>query len=615
MKKRYPVTLFRKICVPVIHACDFQSALTTARMLAGEGRILLTGIVYIPERDSLSMAATSARQLRKTLQAQAGPENNFDLAQVRVSHQPWDELRQVIREEGPDLLILEWPSQLEALHVTTAEVLSDPPCDIVLVVGPVPEKPKSVLVALRGGPFAELSLRVSISIARTRQAQIASLHLTEPGNKESQDAPYRGIEKVLSNLPEIRDEEVETENPAIAILERARAHDLIVIGATAHPDYGSRAIGKVAERVLENRPAGVLIVKTRRPLPQNMESELAGQTAISVLVDKWFAENTYHADEFSDLNYLLALKEKQGLSISLALPALNEEKTVGKVIETIKAKLMDENPLIDEIILIDSDSDDRTREIAAGHGVPVYIHQQILPQVGARHGKGEALWKSLFVTRGDIILWIDTDIVNIHPRFVYGLIGPLLLRPNIQFVKGFYRRPLKVGEKLQAGGGGRVTELTARPLLNLFYPEISGVIQPLSGEYGGRRAALDKLPFFSGYGVEIGLLIDIFETFGLNSIAQVDLKERIHHNQSLESLSKMSFEIIQAVIHKLERRYESQFLEEVNKSMKLIRYEPGRLYLEVEEIAEHERQPMSTIPEYQTRSTQPAPGWPAQIHE
>ena len=262
---------------------------------------------------------------------------------------------------------------------------------------------------------------------------------------------------------------------------------------------------------------------------------------------------------------------------------------------------MDRLPILDEIILIDSDSTDHTRQIAQELGVQVHVHQQTLPHYGARRGKGEALWKSLYLTRGDLVLWIDTDIANIHPRFVYGLIGPLLLQPEVQFVKGFYRRPLRVDDKVQASGGGRVTELTARPLLNLFYPELSGVIQPLSGEYGGRRNALEQMPFFSGYGVEIGLLIDAFEQCGLGGIAQVDLLERAHHNQPLESLSKMSFAIIQAVIHKLERRYGQGFLEDVNKTMKLIRYEPGRFFLDIEEIAEQVRPPMIDLPEYRER--------------
>jgi glycosyltransferase involved in cell wall biosynthesis len=255
--------------------------------------------------------------------------------------------------------------------------------------------------------------------------------------------------------------------------------------------------------------------------------------------------------------------------------------------------------LLDEIVLMDSNSTDRTRQIASDLGIPVYIHQEILPELGARQGKGEALWKSLFVTRGDILLWLDTDIVNIHPRFIYGLLGPLLLDSNIEFVKGFYRRPIKVGERVLAGGGGRVTELTARPLINLYFPELSGVIQPLSGEYGGRRSLLERLPFFSGYGVEIGLLIDVLKTSGLDAIAQVDLQERVHHNQPLEALSKMSFAIIQAVAVKLEVYSGYSLLEDVNRSMKMIRYETGRLYLDVEEIAERERPPILEIPAYQ----------------
>jgi glucosyl-3-phosphoglycerate synthase len=332
-----------------------------------------------------------------------------------------------------------------------------------------------------------------------------------------------------------------------------------------------------------------------------------GQNAISILVDKWFAEGTYHAGEFSDVERLLEAKQAQKLKVSLALPALNEQETVGTVIRTVQEALMHRVPLLDEIVLIDSDSTDRTREIAEGLGVPVYVHQQLLPELGTRRGKGEGLWKSLLVTCGDIVVWIDTDIVNIHPRFVYGLLGPLILHPEIQFVKGFYRRPLKVDNKLQAGGGGRVTELTARPLLNLFFPELSGIIQPLSGEYGGRRTALEQMPFSSGYGVEIGLVIDMFEKFGLSAIAQVDLQERIHHNQPLESLSKMSFAIIQTVVKRIEKRYGTKLVEDVNKTMKLIRYDQQRLLLDIEEIAELERPPMIEIPEYRKVFPEVAP--------
>jgi glucosyl-3-phosphoglycerate synthase len=172
----------------------------------------------------------------------------------------------------------------------------------------------------------------------------------------------------------------------------------------------------------------------------------------------------------------------------------------------------------------------------------------------------------------------------------------------VQYAKGFYRRPLREGDKILAGGGGRVTELTARPFMNLFFPELSGVIQPLSGEYAGRRQALEKLPFFIGYGVETGLMIDLLDEYGLSSIAQVDLQERIHHNQPLPSLSKMSFAIMQVVFSRLEKRLNIRMLDDPNLTMNLIRYQPRRrYYLDPEEIYERERPPISSIPEYRQK--------------
>ena len=598
--------LFHKVLVPVIHGCDPASALTVARLIANEENIRLFGLVAVQGEEALSAGAAAAQQLRRLLRSL--PEGKG--AQTRVSHEPWRELQELIRKLEPDLLIMEWTHAIETLGVSLDDVFSRPICDVALVRGPVDPKPKKILIPLRGGPYSELVLRLALAAEHLVGSKLNSLHIrnrwlaiskSQRRNAQKRDAAFQGISSVLEHLPEVKQNHLVTDDAGSAIVDYSRDVDLVVMGSSAAHVPAKIGFGATAQRILDEVKCGVVIVKSKRDLPIEMQSEMAGQSAISVLVDKWFAENTFHADEFTDLGQLVELKKRQGVSISVAMPALNEEKTVGKVVKTVRDALMEKVRLVDEIVLMDSGSSDSTREIAADLGIPVYIHQDILPAHGGRDGKGEALWKSLYVTRGDILLWIDTDIVNINPRFVYGLVGPLLLDPDLQFVKGFYRRPLRVNGRIQAGGGGRVTELTARPLLNLFYPELSGIVQPLSGEYGGRRGALEELTFFSGYGVETGLLIDVFEKFGLGAIGQVDLQERIHHNQPLEALSKMSFAIIQVIIRKLESRYGREILQDVNRTMKMIRYAGERFFLEVEEITELDRPPMITLPEYRRR--------------
>jgi glycosyltransferase involved in cell wall biosynthesis len=598
MQKHTEYAPIRTILIPFVHEGPGLHALEAARHMDAE--IVLVGVVVVPREQSLSVGAVAARSLRRHLRHYGKDAKITAKSQIIVSYEPWNELSILLQKEKPDLLLLEWDSHLTALGVTAQDVLARPPCNVALVRGKLPNKPKNVLVPLRGGPHADLVLRVGLGL---HPKGVTALHLRRSDDPEAgSDAPFKGLERVLKQMPEVQKQFAVTDDPAHLILESAKQADVIVLGTTSQPVTSSVSLGPFADRILSEAPGAVIAVKSGRPLPTTSYDESAGVQAISILVDKWFAENTFHADEFKRLEELLEMKNQQGLTISLALPALNEEQTVGKVIRMMKKELMEKIPLLDEIVLLDSNSTDRTREIAEQEGVPVYIHQQLLERLGTRSGKGEALWKSLLVTRGDIIVWIDTDIVNIDPRFVYGIIGPLLLNPQVEFVKGFYRRPLKVGKKMQVGSGGRVTELTARPLLNLFYPELSGVVQPLSGEYAGRREALEQAVFFSGYGVETGLLIDVYERYGLNAIAQVDLLERIHHNQHLEALSKMSFAIIQTIIRKLESRLGRAVLEDVNKSMKLIRHNAKGYFLDVEEIAERARPPMIEVKEYLERN-------------
>ena len=587
-------TPFRKlktVIVPIGRDGSGEAALSLAKTIANE--VILVGVVSVYNGESISAGTGAARSLRKRLlELSDGPKIRFK-STIIVSDSPWKDLLDVISDEKPQSVLIEWKDDSLTEGLPVNEVLSNSLVNVLIFRSELPIHYERTMVAVRGGPHAELALKVAMTL---KPNHLDVLHISR--SRTSDDAPYKGYLQILNQLPEINQRFIITSDVSKTLFQEADHYDLVILGATATNSLNGSGIGTVAEQMLRNSKSAVLITKIRQEKNPPIFDESAGYRAISVLVDKWFAENTFHSDEFADLDRLMQLKESSNLTISLAMPALNEEKTVGNVISTIKTALMDNVPLIDEMILIDSNSTDHTREIAEDLGIKTYIHQQLLPESGANEGKGEALWKSLLVTSGDIIAWIDTDIVNIRPHFVYGIIGPLLLNPSVKFVKGFYRRPLKIGNKMQAGSGGRVTELTARPLLNLFYPELSGVIQPLSGEYAGRRDALENAIFYSGYGVEIGLLIDIFEKYSLNAIAQVDLLERIHHNQELEALSKMSFAIIQTVLHKLENRYERSIIDDVNKTMKLIRYNDGGYYLDVEEIAEKPRPPMISVPAY-----------------
>ncbi len=314
----------------------------------------------------------------------------------------------------------------------------------------------------------------------------------------------------------------------------------------------------------------------------------------------WLRERTFHHSQFGDIRELLELKRAQGLTISLCFPTLNEQKTIGREIRVMRRLLKERFDLLDEIIVVDSGSTDRTREVALAQGARVFVAHEHLPELGALRGKGENLWKSLYLAGGDIIVWVDSDIRNIHPKFVYGLIGPLLRDPEIGYVKAFYRRPLRVGRRLRAGGG-RVTELLVRPFLNLLFPGLSMLAQPLSGEYAGRRSLLERIPFFSGYAVEIGLLIDIERQFGIQSIAQVDMDMRVHRNQTIEGLRRMSTAILSVLITRSEALGKLALLEGLGQEIHLIRKDGSGYLHDTEEVRGEERPPMITVEAYQSR--------------
>ena len=320
----------------------------------------------------------------------------------------------------------------------------------------------------------------------------------------------------------------------------------------------------------------------------------------------WFNKNTLHHSSFADVDRLVELKAQQKVKISLGIPTLNEEANVVNVIKTLKDSLYIKKHLLDEIAIIDSGSTDNTVALAEKAGAKVIESERHLREFGAFYGKGENLWKSLHVLRGDIICWVDADIRNIHPKFVYGLVGPLLERKKLGYTRGFYRRPITFKGKIVSYGGGRTTEIGVRPLLNLYFSELTGFIQPLCGQAAGRRKVLESVPFSVGYGVEIGHLIDISRKFGLDSIAQVDLDEVEHENKETAALGIMSFSIMQVIANRLSEEKKAEFLKEFCPIYRFpeIHEEAGKpreYFLNEKEILERERPPIRHVPDYKER--------------
>ena len=317
--------------------------------------------------------------------------------------------------------------------------------------------------------------------------------------------------------------------------------------------------------------------------------------------DSWLNSNTFHHAEFRDLQRLVDEKERLGLTISLCIPTLNEEATIGKEVVVFRSELQQRYPLLDEIAVIDSGSSDRTLEVAAAFGADTYLASEILPHLEPKRGKGENLWKAIYQLRGDIIVYIDADIKNIHPRFVYGLVAPLVYRPEVKYVKAFYDRPLAAGDGVRPTGGGRVTEILIRPLFSLFFPELSLIIQPLSGEYAVRREVLEAIPFPIGYGVETSHLLDVYTRWGIEAFAQTDLDQRVHFNQPTLSLGRMSFAIMQTFLSRAESLGVVGGLPELNRVLRQFQARDDEYEAVEFAFTEDERPPMIEVAEYRTK--------------
>ncbi|HEX7948964.1 MAG TPA: glucosyl-3-phosphoglycerate synthase [Candidatus Limnocylindrales bacterium] len=607
------------------------------------GELTALGIVEVPEGMPLSEGATRARHARRLLQRVLDfvPQGTPIHPIVRIGRRAAEGIVEAAAELDADLIVFGWGGKSPASRETLAapfsstidEVIREAPCDVAVVKQRGVREVKRVVVPVRGGPHAELALRFADAIARRHGATLVALHIVPPGitlavRAQAEQALQGFVRQHVGNDTEMLVREAS--NVRAAILREAERSDVVVMGAAAPTSAGdgsTHSLGAMPEAIATRSKTTVVVVKTHEAIGRQTFEQLASRAetlaaadraaeesrAVPARVERWFGESNFHHAEFADLRRLTQLKEKQGLTVSLVLPTLNEEETIGPIVRRAIREMVGRVPLLDEVLVIDSASTDRTREIAEAEGARVVQHHEVLSRYGAFRGKGEALWKSLYETSGDLVVWADTDVRNWHPRMVYGTLGPLLHEPRLQYVKGYYQRPIVQAGIMREGGGGRVTELVARPLINLFFPELSGFIQPLAGEYAGRRTLLEQIPFFTGYAVEIGHLVDIAERVGIEGLGQVDLERRIHRNQELEGLSRMSFVILQAVMKRLEERRKVRLFAELGSTMKLPRSGRGRLSLEVQELADLERPPMVRIPEYLERRRTIASGLDALV--
>jgi len=600
-------TPIRRVLALVLPGQDPDASLAAALSIQSAQNITLLGLVRMPSDEPLAFGMLAARELRSKLQRVNLSHGSPVRVKVRVTHDLWTDVTQLVQQDGFDLMVVGYPAGPEAHAAEVLEGLARPPCDLALVHGaPLPGKVHNVVVPVRGGPYAEVAIRLALTIGKAHGASVKVLHVRpaarNQGAGEEGEAAYEGLSGVLSRLPGVARQEIETDDPLGAILEAAQEASLLVMGSAAR--LRGSSLGPIADRVMRESPAPVMLVRSQRPVPVEASGPTMAEGAIALLVDKWLAENTYYADEFGDADELLASKSACGMSISLVLPACNNEATIGKVIRALKPALYDKTPLLDEIVVVDEGSVDRTCEIAANLGVPVYSQREILSQYGELAGKGEAFWKSLFLTRGDLIVWLDPEIANSGPQFVRALLGPLLRDGRYQYVGGYGRWKSDSDERAHSA----VSELVVRPLVNLLYPQLAGVLQPFSGACAARREAVESLPFHAGRGVQPGLLIAMYQRYGLPSIAQVDLQEPLNHagdSPSMETLAESAHATLQVFIGDLERRHGLVLVNDIDRTMKIVRRyfvpdsaDAERLHLEVREVREHVRPPMIEIPEY-----------------
>lgn len=572
-----PTERASRILLPLSSTDGRRPFLTFGRQAFSEfTEMVILGIV-VASGDA-GQDADRARNLRRRLR-QLVRDSELSAARIVVRTAPSfaQGVRAAVVDEQPDLVALPWPGT-EERHDGIDELSIRPPCDTAFIRPVPPLSSSRILLAARGGPQAELALQLALKLSRGSGGELTVMHIDRPSsNAEARQRELRLFRSLIARCrreTKVAQRTISTDDVHDALLSEAERHDVLVLGAGLSRGDES-PLGDLPATVAGESNCSAVVVKTGTPIDPAFFSGPA--TPIDVVVDRWFADNTFHCREFADLDALFAAKQRSGLSVSVGVMVRSNPQAARGIVETIGAELVQRHPLVDQLLAFDLE----------GNVVALPFEDVVVRDGNPSGGNGLAMWNSLRHLNGDIVAWLDGDIRNIHPRMVYGVVGPLLTQDRLQYVKGFYQRPLTTDDAAFSQGRAQLTELTARPLLNLFLPELSGVVEPLGREHAIRRDALARIRLFAGNGVEVGLLIDVLRSFGLRSIAQSDLESRIGEDLTITEITGQALSVVQVILKRLGAN-RSRALAKGNESMKLILQQGERYRLQLVEAGEVE---------------------------
>jgi nucleotide-binding universal stress UspA family protein len=569
-----------KILVPLDDATG-PALLALAHRLLGSRRgvVVALTVVEMPLGGDVASGAVAARAARRAMRrVTAGIESGRVEIQTRVraARTVAAGIREVADEDRPDLLLLAASSD-GSLTDTASAILQAPPCDTVIArLGG--ELPGSVLVPARGGPAAELALSLALDLASPRGERVTLLHLDVPGTGlPERQHELRLFDALLnrSSYPRLRSLTLPAADAGPALLQECTRHSVTVLGASLTPQRKPDApLGTLPHLALHHAEGTVLVAMPRHPPESGI---FAPQPPVDELVDLWCVQNTFHCHEFADIDELVRVKDASGTRIAAVITPPADADALPAILRAVREDLCARAGLVDEVLVIDDGSLPEVGETAIAAGAT------LVPCQG--RGRGEAMWAGIDASTADIVVFLDGDLRNPHPRFVYGLAGPLLREPRLGLVTAFHGLPHVVTDDDYADAQEQITELSIRPLLNLFFPELSGMVNPLAKERAVRRDAVAGMRFPSGMGIDISMVLQMYDRGGLSSLAQCDLEERAGRREGTHETARRAFASVQALVGRLPSTRMS-LPRLPHAGMKVIHREAERYHIEVVDATE-----------------------------